>query len=656
MKNIEKKFFILIFIGILTIAPKIIKAESCDEYFYPLAGTTQKSYIVKARYGPLGWNTYAFAFTDKNNELHNAYCRTPGEDTDGVSYNSSRTSSSNKFCASKMNTDDEKSLTNNAFTYGILKVMEKANSAGYGTCSNFMYGSQDYGALWSNNLYGCGNNPNTAAIEALMAIRILDIFFTNQQVNIDTNLENGGVEHYASLYKYYCLAHNVLKGDSFTRVYSKSGKSIMADKTCFCDINNGAYSDCKCAGSSTNYEDIRNTYFGKRTQIYNKWKSLQTVYGMNINEELIKYNSDNNSVVCETYRNHVKNNYDGFSNDKGGEAFVKYTGVYMTSDGYDITNSSDLTSDISDYVLYGLEKMEEYFQKGVASLKISEPIVNDKSSTEKELYYTITAKNFNSDNKKIDISFNCDECQANNIEVSNIVVESNDKTISDYSNITDFGETLKVKVNLKVNTLKDIENLKIDTKLTVKYYDDSISAVGYKIAQKTSNSQQFYLLYSIGKDSEKSVKKSITWNKVNVDCTAKISYPSCSSTDTYLDLREGYIKDESCSGYEKLDIGKCIIDNNDMAGNSYKIFSNNYCSASCKEDYHVTLPGQKEVNSGRYFTLQASIVGKKACYSSEIKKETFKNDVTTASKETVDAYNDYIMYQRMVLVLVVPLK
>lgn len=244
---------------------------------------------------------------------------------------------------------------------------------------------------------------------------------------------------------------------------------------------------------------------------------------------------------------------------------------------------------------------------------------------------------------------------------------------------------------------------KIYYKLSLNYYDETIDSVVYSIEEKTcvdnaQNCQPLYVLYQTNTDVTKVIStvagnsnlkddnKNDEWtpvdicendclsimkacnkngtgsyacqvykDKYNETCTAcvsKVEVPVCESgNDTTFDISEGYSYDTETNGNLKCEtesastnVLSCVLNGEDEAGNSYKsnlVENNDYCSVFCKEDYHITLPGQKEVNSGRYFTLSASISGAKTCYTTKIDYDKFESDITAASANVQSAYNTW---------------
>ncbi len=97
------------------------------------------------------------------------------------------------------------------------------------------------------------------------------------------------------------------------------------------------------------------------------------------------------------------------------------------------------------------------------------------------------------------------------------------------------------------------------------------------------------------------------------------------------------------------DIINCVVNGEDDAGNSYTaegcaldnekniyvpettenlLTDNPYCSISCKEDYeYFKFPGIQETQNGRYFSIGAEIKGTKSCYTDQIDKNQYNQDI-----------------------------
>lgn len=121
-------------------------------------------------------------------------------------------------------------------------------------------------------------------------------------------------------------------------------------------------------------------------------------------------------------------------------------------------------------------------------------------------------------------------------------------------------------------------------------------------------------------------------------CNDKVTVPKNCSEFSEREFEEGLTK--NINGPE--DIKVCVMDGEDVEGNSYKLTKNlkldngstysykdnKYCSVSCKEDYSFALPTGRYTISGRYFTLKMGVVATKSCYTDMINVDLFKQDMT----------------------------
>lgn len=105
----------------------------------------------------------------------------------------------------------------------------------------------------------------------------------------------------------------------------------------------------------------------------------------------------------------------------------------------------------------------------------------------------------------------------------------------------------------------------------------------------------------------------------------------------------------------------CILNNDDDAGNSYKMDDgqingeNPYCAVYCKEDYTMTLPGARYTTSGRYFKLENTVVeDTRTCYATNadndpekgINIQKFITEVKEAQTDVIAKYNAYKKAQK----------
>ncbi len=117
-------------------------------------------------------------------------------------------------------------------------------------------------------------------------------------------------------------------------------------------------------------------------------------------------------------------------------------------------------------------------------------------------------------------------------------------------------------------------------------------------------------------------------------CNSLMSSPVCDDENsTTTSEKDGKILAIDPNGSEK-SVKYCILDNKDAAGNTYRLSETNggienpYCRVFCKEDYDPIKMSDKieDARCGGYFQLNASITGRKDCYTSGGNSEKSKND------------------------------
>lgn len=147
-------------------------------------------------------------------------------------------------------------------------------------------------------------------------------------------------------------------------------------------------------------------------------------------------------------------------------------------------------------------------------------------------------------------------------------------------------------------------------------------------------------------------------------CNAHVTRTVCSKDPEQMDIIEGVESENVCieKTEEDTNVFKCIVskdatakdnlyDKKDIAGNTYtanasvNISSNNpYCSVACKENYHINLPGIKDSQVGRWFTLDADIQGNRTCYTSNIRRGNKNNPLVSDGTSTGKAQEGYFEY------------
>lgn len=201
----------------------------------------------------------------------------------------------------------------------------------------------------------------------------------------------------------------------------------------------------------------------------------------------------------------------------------------------------------------------------------------------------------------------------------------------------------KIKVTFSIPNGDNCSNINYTLKYT--YDDTNLKYVGaYLVAKNATNSQNLYVIQDKGDDAiEAEITGRVTCGDV---CKTEIEEPVCE-------------KDAVATIKTNSDVKKCILDNEDDAGNTYQFTTeaggveNKYCKVFCKEDYDkIELnPVVPDVKCGTYFKLTSHIEGKKTCYTGgntstkQIDKEQFIKDIIDAQEEMIDAYNEYIKWQ-----------
>lgn len=382
--------------------------------------------------------------------------------------------------------------------------------------------------------------------------------------------------------------------------------------------------------------------------------------------------------------------------------FSNYITVTSWTDSNGTAVTSEVESEAKRLVILGLEAAKYYKENGAATLKG----VDDKPIKEKDavitdengvksyrtsLTYRFEVDKFKSSNAYIKINFNCYDCSNYDVSVEyEVLVDNNAVNYDSNTNLVKYLKDGKGTIDFIVTFSGTSENYKceqLDYSLNLEYFDDTISVEAYDMYSEGCKSnyscQHFYMLYANDVSTKKTIEDTlelcslsckeaqegcnagnkssceIFYDKYGGDCaecTTYINNAACTEDDSEIDIVEGYDVDiKNCGNITEdnnLNVLQCIIGNTDDAGNSYKatdLVSNEFCSVYCKEDYHFTLPGQKEVNSGRYFSLKASIEGTKTCYTSKIDEDgTFSSQLETARQKVINAYNEWSKYNAIV--------
>jgi len=311
----------------------------------------------------------------------------------------------------------------------------------------------------------------------------------------------------------------------------------------------------------------------------------------------------------------------------------------VSSDG--VNQSNYIMNAVVTKVESALTASYQYLTNGVANITYKGPQKN-QTDNETKITYNFEYTKFNS-NPNIKVEFTCKNCDAYGVTVTTAVKNASSTKNGNVHNIS-INKTGNGKfdyvITFKSNNKDNFGSIDYDIKLII--YDKSISTQVFEIQDNDgskSSLQKFYLLHL--KDGAREI---ILNDSLNVNpktpCTIHLENPTCSTSESNIVIKEGY---QGCNS-QNSDILSCIINNKDVAGNSYQatnLPNNKYCQVFCKEDYHFTMPGQKSVDSGRYFSLEASISGTKTCYTSKIDKVQFEKDYEKARQDLINKYNTW---------------
>ncbi len=410
--------------------------------------------------------------------------------------------------------------------------------------------------------------------------------------------------------------------------------------------------------------------------------------------------------ISDAYKNTYMNN-DGVYKPKSTAGKV----LSITNNGNTTDIKDSVESFAKKLISDGFTAAINYRKNSnLAEFKISkptkskkEPYLDDDGNTiyRTTVNYVIYIRNFNSINSSVSLNFNCPECSYKGVSYS-IKINNKDfgsgsinisNVLKDYRLISDISggsATLNVSIEFSASSA-DYDCDDISYNLSGTYYDETISTTACEYlpenCQDPDRCQNFYVLYA--KNSPISWKAEEGGNTVNLcdesctdletkceedkengnpnssacqrfkekynsvcpDCSSYVGYATCSKDESSFDVKEGYKKDAStCGKPTTLDVKSCIINNSDSNGNSYKatdLVSNNYCSVYCTEDYHFTMPGIKYDNSIRSVDLKVKIEGTKRCYTTNVDKNKFEEDIDKYQKEIVNNFNLYSFYAAM---------
>jgi len=350
-------------------------------------------------------------------------------------------------------------------------------------------------------------------------------------------------------------------------------------------------------------------------------------------------------------------------------------------------NGTDVTTTVKNrakqLVTDGLNAAIYYKNNGAASVSTSGPksnILEKKYEDSVKMYkktvtYTFDINKFKNATSKVDLVFNCPNCSSAGLNYK-FNINGTDVGSGTTYNLLSYVKNGSGKVTVKITFTRNTalnSCQSVNYSLNLKYFDETIDTEAYSVRSKdcTQNAcQHFYMLYSTDNEVEKNISDSIevcdckelevlcdngnakACNIIDTDydgkcanCKPVVTNAECTKNDSEIDILEGYeIDDDTCQRSTNENILQCVIGSKDEIGNTYlsNDVNSKYCTVWCKEDYHLKLPGQKEVTNGRYFSLKTNITGTKTCYTSRISKEIFQSDYDEAKSKIRSDYNRWM--------------
>lgn len=356
---------------------------------------------------------------------------------------------------------------------------------------------------------------------------------------------------------------------------------------------------------------------------------------------------------------------------KYSNASTKSLWSYNTANA-DNALTEKIKTKITNLAIEALKEAINYLDNGAASI-----VWNEKAKEKKEIKkvgniteykathtYLFEIDKFDSNDSSVKMIFSCSNCDTYGIDYKLYVNDKEVRTLSEkdilkLNTIKNGSGTVTVKIEFEGDSRTYNEET-INYTINLEYKDETISTEAYVMRDKDCYScQNFYMLYAEDVEKESTIKGKLSFTVSNNEgCTAYIENADCEDeNDNDIKISEGYkIEGNTCNNINKTNnenVVNCIINGEDPAGNSYQavdLVSNSYCSVWCKEDYHFTLPGIKEANSGKYFSLKATVKGTKTCYmSKKMDYETFTDEkLEEQRKIIIEKFNEWSKYNAIV--------
>ena len=282
---------------------------------------------------------------------------------------------------------------------------------------------------------------------------------------------------------------------------------------------------------------------------------------------------------------------------------------------------------VKEHIIIELKLTDFSENNSISGFKVT-PTSNNAGITIDSMEYSIDGENYSELNESVNV--------AQDLEAVDGVINA----------------TVKIKLNITKVVDENCQSMNFTVDFN--YTDENTGFQGAVLKDTTRTDTQRFLVITKFDEGKMSIPGTIKC--AQEVCDTVISVPICSD-----------VEDEAVSEITAPeDIKKCILDNEDDAGNSYKLANsgidsgNEYCQVFCKEDYKDVIengklgglklnPVIKDVNCGGYFQLSAHVEGKKDCYTGgtaedkSINMELFIERIVEAQETMIENYDLLLM-------------
>lgn len=332
--------------------------------------------------------------------------------------------------------------------------------------------------------------------------------------------------------------------------------------------------------------------------------------------------------------------------------------IKKPSKNYAITGGKSTVTKAKNLIQKGIDAAYEFFNKGgidddTEVNVTSNSVKIDRNTEEKIVNFKIT-KNKDGYVKVGRSDIVCNNCAENGITIEKVEYQENGEWKElgeriDISNFADEDGNVKIKITIHKEMTESetcgnitVNYLVPETKdISIALFDDQISEGTQRYVGVIPNDY----VTSESNKQDKTLQYIMPIECLGVACDTTLTTPICSEED-----------DGVGSVIAPEDIKKCIIENVDDAGNTYKLdeslggISNDYCDTFCKEDYREIVLNKAidKLNCGGYFKLKAKVTGSMDCYrgkgttkGKQIDVDKYLEDIIEIQTNFIDMYDLY---------------